>query len=138
MSKNPIQTFKSSKTIVKVCVEDSHKIYDFIEDTLRNIYTKGYLLLSDKPIDDNLCIVGKGVAKLSEGDIFNEEIGNEIAFRKAKLNANIKKFNLYNKIISVIIKYVKGLEEQRDKILNYINKDTEAIRVYNPKFKVNI
>ena len=144
MIENSIKTVRNGNNIAKICIEDITKLVDKIESPIRNARHKVEEIL-DEYYPDTLDyetnfprVKGVGVAKLMDGDTFDEEIGNDIAFRKAKLSANIKKLHLIEKAMNLYGKALDQISEEGDRLTQYIINDIEALRKYNPEFKVNI
>jgi len=136
--KFPIETVLEGDTITKTCVEDVYKISNRIIDAY-NKFTTNF----DELIDSVHCvhngiegelIFGRGVSKPCDGDKFNEEIGNKIAFQKMKLNANIKKWNWIHKIYNENVNFMNVLEREMNKIQFYIDFDIYGIREFNPNY----
>lgn len=66
---------------------------------------------------------------------FDEEIGNNIAFIKAKLNANMKKRNVLFKLWNSVMITVDAIDEEINKIDNLIAYDLHNMRSnYNPGY----
>lgn len=132
----PIKTYEKDNTIVKVCVEDIYKVINFIKHSRDLVYSSIYSYIDEMYNDkyDGYYIESKGKAQCTDGDSFDSEIGNEIAFRKVKLYANIKKCNLIDKVINLYYKEITKLKQYRSRLYNYIDQDIEAIRQYNPKY----
>lgn len=134
----PIKTVREGDKITKICVEDVYKILNRVQDAIENQYNESMDILDSvfKEYDDysGELIIGTGVSQPCEDDVFDEEIGNKIAFMKAKLNANLKKFKLLIKIEKSVIKTLDCMDEDIAKILQYIKKDLEGIREFNPDY----
>lgn len=144
MIENSIKTVRNGNNIAKICIEDITKLMDKVESPFKSARYKVEEILDEyypNTWDDETdipIVKGVGVAKLMEGDIFDEEIGNDIAFRKAKLSANIKKLHLIEKVMNLYGKALDQISEEGDRLAQYIINDVEALRKYNPEFKVNI
>jgi hypothetical protein len=67
-------------------------------------------------------------------DAFDEEIGNNIAFMKAKLNANMKKRNILRKLWNAVFITVDAIEDEWQKIDNMIAFDLNGLRKYNTEY----
>ena len=134
----PIQTIREGEKITKICVEDVYKILNRLVDSINRNYEKSMDIVDSvyKDYGDYAgeLIVGTGISQPCSGDQFNELIGSEIAFRKAKLNANLKKRNLLIRIFKQWFKAIGQFEEELNKIDNFIIKDLEGIRKYNPEY----
>lgn len=136
----PIETFVKGNVIVKICKEESSNFLKKISDIVSNMFYESLDLLYDSPIvesSEGSLIIGKGVAKCN-GDIFNLETGYEIAFRKAKLSANIKKIRILKKVINSVEKELHHLYNLLEKYAKYVDADTEALRSYNPEFEFHV
>lgn len=134
----PIKTTREGNKITKVCVEDVYKILNRVIEQLDKTYNKSIEIIDDvyKEVDDfegNL-IIGTGVSQPCLTDAFDEEIGNNVAFMKAKLNANIKKYNLLMKLSKQVFNLADVIEEEIDKVMDYIILDVKGIRNYNPEY----
>ena len=135
----PIETTIEGEKITKVCVEDVHKLLNRIIDPVNDSYSKITDILDSCHQEygdyEGELIVGRGTSQPCESDEFDEKIGNEIAFRKAKLNANIKKFKLIVRIWRALTPIDSILSAELIKLQDYISKDIHAIRKYNPEYK---
>ncbi len=94
----PIETSREGDKITKVCVEDIYKVVNRVVEALDKAYNNSIDIIDSIHKDYNdyegELIIGTGVSQPCHGDVFYESIGNDIAFMKAKLNANIKKHNI--------------------------------------------
>ncbi len=145
----PIETNREGDKITKVCVEDVYKIinrcykamdkaYNNADEILESI-KKDYYPSNDKDNYYNgYLIVGTGISQPCMNDTFNEETGNNIAFMKAKLNANIKKhnflyriFNEYWEVMAVLLKDINNADYN-------IRRDLSGIREYNKDYLSDI
>jgi hypothetical protein len=79
-------------------------------------------------------IVGTGVSQPNIKDAFDEKIGNNIAFMKAKLNANIKKRNVLRKLWEASMITINAIDEEWSKIDNMIALDLNGLRRYNAEY----
>lgn len=133
MSNNPIKTVVNGNTIAKICVEDVRKLHEFVNQVNDSTLEKFDKIDIEFPLE----IKNVGKAKCTSDDKFNEEIGNEIAFRKVKLQANIKKFKFLTRVARLYSKALSLIMKRRNKIYTYIEKDIKAIREYNPEYSVD-
>lgn len=138
----PIETIKSnfSNTIVKICVEDVHKLTNKIMCPLYHALDQAIEIMEETLFSYNSvgkCIKGTGVA-VCHDDNYDEEVGCEIAFRKAKLNANIKKRNLLRRCYRLYKNALKELISEDEKLTKYINNDMEALKEFNPEYKIKV
>ena len=141
----PIVTTREGDKITKTCVEDVYKIINRVEkqliksynnsiDILESVHTKYWSDVEDNTYYEGELIVGKGTSQPCNGDVFNEEIGNEIAFKKMKFNVNNKKYNLLRRVYNEYVDLNNLLEKEMNKILFYIDFDLDGIREYNPDY----
>lgn len=140
----PIEVSREGDQITKVCVEDIYKLqnriiatvdkaYNNIQDIINSI-NKSYLTANEDVVSGEL-IVGTGKSQPCGGDVFDEAIGNEIAFRKAKLSANIKKLRYLHRILNELAKAeLKVYNEEIEPLTKYCMQDTAEIQKYNPDF----
>ena len=142
----PIETSRNNDTITKVCVEDVSRILSRVQTSInkanndvkklfksvRKRYTSSF------QDSEGYLVIGRGYSQPCHGDQFDEKIGNNIAFMKAKLNANFKKRSLlistYNKYIDVL----DSIDEELEKIESYILMDLDNLREYNPEYLKDI
>lgn len=140
----PIETTREGDKITKVCVEDTYKVVNRvkeslsknmtkIEDILENFVKKEYVNSQGKSCKGYL-IIGNGVSQPCNDDVFDEELGNEIAFRKAKLNANIKKHHFLVRIYNHLVDIQNDLNEDIFKIEDNICYDLNELRNYNEDY----
>ena len=147
----PIETSREGNKITKVCVEDIYKIITRVEEALykaneksskiiKDIETRTYLTDNPDPntVWEGCLIVGTGISQPCLTDAFDEKIGNDIAFMKAKLNANIKKHNILTRIWNEYDTLLTKIDEDLDKIDDYIKMDLRGIRNYNPEYLIGI
>ena len=131
----PIKTYTSGKTTIKICTEDIHKLINGIAGACYKaageIFEK---LESYKAENGDYIVESIGIATPTQDDQFDQNIGNEIAFRKVKLSANLKKARLLIKCIKSLEQAVQVCKDKLDKVTEYIKKDTEALRTYNDEF----
>lgn len=144
----PIVTSRDGNKITKVCVEDVYKMINRIQDAMNSTYNNTVDVLESVHRDDipgtdengnpvvmeGELIVGTGTSQPCLTDDFDEEIGSNIAFMKAKLNANIKKHNLLCKVFN---KWFKALETFDKEIFNVdfqILSDLHNLRIYNSEY----
>ena len=134
----PIKTSRNGDEIVKVCIEDIYKILNRVQETLDKVYNNSIDIVDSvhKEYDnyEGELIIGTGVSKPCPEDSFDEETGNNIAFMKAKLNSNIKKLRLLDKITNQLYKGQTSLLKETDKIIFLIKWDLESLRKYNPDY----
>lgn len=136
--KLPIKTIKKGEKTTKVCVEDIYKMLNRIIDSMDKTYNNSIDIINsvNKTYDKYTgeLIIGTGVSQPCNGDVYDEEIGNNIAFMKAKLNANLKKRNILYRIWNEYTKIFDTLNKELIKIDNYVDMDIKNIRKYNPEY----
>ena len=139
----PIRTSREGNKITKVCVEDIYKMINRIGAAEERSTEKWNEILEsiDKDIEDadgnivNGClVVGTGISQPNIKDAFDETVGNNIAFMKAKLNANFKKRNILFKLFNAANITLDVIAEEVIKIDNKIQMDLEGIRKHNPEY----
>jgi hypothetical protein len=142
----PIFTKKEGEKITKVCVESMHKVINRLQDKMHKAWNDSvdvFDSLDDKTVklgDDEYqgsIIVGTGVSQPCNGDQFDEELGNEIAFKKAKLNANIKKYNFLWKVFKIQSAFMEEIHQELDKVDDHIYKDIYALREHNESYLIH-
>lgn len=139
----PIETTRDGNKITKVCVEDVYKIMNRVIEAMDkahnnsvdiiNSVDKKYVSNDDSEYFGSL-IIGRGVSQPCLTDAFDEEIGNDIAFMKAKLNANIKKHNLLIRVWNEFYNLLDVIDIDLAKIDDYIYDDLMRLRQYNPEY----
>lgn len=138
----PIETTREGNKITKVCVEDVYKIINRVLATMDKAYNKSTDIVDTvwKEYGDyeGQLIIGTGVSQPCLTDAFDEEIGNNIAFMKAKLNANIKKHNLLVRIFNAWGDAMDSIDEEISKVDDYIKMDLDGIRRHNPEYLSNL
>ena len=134
----PIETTREGNKITKVCVEDVYKIMNRVIESMDKVHNNSVDIINsiDKDYGEyhGSLIIGTGISQPCLGDAFDEEIGNNIAFMKAKLNANIKKANIIKRILNIFVKSENKLFDELDKIVDKIYMDVEGIRKHNPEY----
>lgn len=138
----PIKTTKEGDKITKECVEDVYKMLNRIIEPMDKAYNNSVDIIDSvhKAVDgyEGELIVGTGVSQPCMNDKFDEEVGNNIAFMKAKLNANIKKHNILVRIWNEFDYLMMSLDKDLYKIDNLIKSDLSGIRKYNKEYLNNI
>ena len=136
----PIKTFIGNDTVVKVCTEDVSKVrknvLNVLERTCENIVEKFDRWYSDSK--EGFYLDSKGKATCDGNDEFDLETGEEIAFRKVKLVATIKKYKMLEQTIRQFEKAIDELEEIQSRYAIYIHNDVKALRKFNPEYNPNI
>lgn len=145
----PIEVSREGDKITKVCVEDVYKIITRIYEALDSAYNKSSEILESVKKEyypanepgfcyEGYLIKGTGVSKPCNDDVFNEDTGNNIAFMKAKLNANIKKHNILCRVWNTLAKAQDKIDEDLMKIDKYIKSDLDCLRDYNNEYLVGL
>ena len=143
----PIETTREGNKITKVCVEDIYKIINRVQDPMQKAFDSSIDLLdsvnkeyecADGTVAEGELIIGTGISQPCLTDAFDEEIGNNIAFMKAKLNANIKKHNLLCRLWNLWTQFDKVVNQELAKIDENIIKDLSGVRNYNPEYLKDI
>ena len=141
----PIETSREGEKITKVCVEDVYKIINRVMEQMDKSYNnskeildsvhKRYWANGDKNVYyEGELLIGTGTSQPCNGDKFDEEIGNEIAFKKMKFNVNNKKYNVLRRVYNQYVDLLNVLEHEMNKVLFYIDYDLDGIREYNPDY----
>ena len=137
----PIETVREGNKITKTCVEDIYKIVNRVIEAMDKAYNNSVEILDSihKEVNgyEGELIIGTGVSQPCLTDAFDEEIGTNIAFMKAKLNANLKKRNLLYRIYNKYVEVLDSLDTEIEKIENYIDMDLEGIRRHNPEYLID-
>ena len=145
----PIETTRDGNKITKVCVEDVYKIINRIENAMDKAYDESKDVLEDidkkywpdsQPniVYEGCLIIGTGISQPCVTDVFDESIGNNIAFMKSKLNANIKKHNFLVKVYNFWKNFLDTVDKDLHKVDNNIKRDLNGIRQYNPDYLCGI
>lgn len=137
----PIETTREGNKITKVCVEDVYKMINRVIEAMDKAYNSSVEILNSihKEVNgyEGELIIGTGISQPCITDAFDEEIGTNIAFMKAKLNANLKKRNLLYRIYHKYIDVLDSLDTEIKKIEKYIDMDLEGIRRHNPEYLID-
>ena len=137
----PIETTREGNKITKVCVEDVYKMINRVIEAMDKAYNSSVEILNSihKEVNgyEGELIIGTGISQPCITDAFDEEIGTNIAFMKAKLNANLMKRNLLYRIHHKYIDVLDSLDTEIKKIEKYIDMDLEGIRRHNPEYLID-
>lgn len=137
----PIETTREGNKITKVCVEDVYKMVNRVIEAMDKAYNSSVEILDSihKEVNgyEGELIIGTGISQPCLTDAFDEEIGTNIAFMKAKLNANLKKRNLLYRIYNKYVDVLNSLDTEIEKVENYIDMDLEGIRKHNPEYLID-
>ena len=144
----PIETIREGNKITKVCVEDVYKILNRVQDGMNKSFSECVDIIdsvhkeipnsADGKIWEGELIIGIGISQPCLTDAFDEEIGNNIAFMKMKLNANIKKHNLLIKAYNAWFKGLETINEELNKVDFNILRDLDGIRNHNESYLEDI
>lgn len=137
--KFPIKTVREGNKITKVCVEDVYKMLnriiekqnvtaDLLESLHKTVETEEGALVPGE------FIIGTGISQPCLADAFDEEIGSNIAFMKAKLNANLKKYRFLGKVWNSLIKTLDTVDDEFDRVSEMILMDLDGVRKHNPEY----
>lgn len=137
--KLPIKTVREGNKITKVCVEDVYKMLnriiekqnvtaDLLESLHKTVETEEGALVPGE------FIIGTGISQPCLTDAFDEEIGSNIAFMKAKLNANLKKYRFLTKVWNSLIKTLDAVDDEFDRVIEMILMDLDGVRKHNPEY----
>lgn len=135
--KFPIKTIKEGNKITKICVEDIYKTLNRIIRPLEK--TRDICDEADKDYEDceGSLIIGVGRSQPCMRDAFDEEIGNNLAFIKAKLNANLKKRKLIIRVWKQLVETLMATEKEIDKVEELIEMDIDGVRKHNPEYMLD-
>lgn len=135
----PIETVRDGNKITKVCVEDVYKMigrlvekHNATADLLESIYKT--VETEDGKYIPGEFIVGTGISQPCLTDAFDEEIGSNIAFMKAKLNANLKKYRFLTKVWNSLVKTLDTVDDEFDRVSEMILMDLDGVRKHNPEY----
>lgn len=138
----PIETSYNGEEITKIVIEDVSKVLSRVQTSInkaakesKNLFKsirKRYV--SSIQDSEGYLVIGRGVSNPCNGDVFNEKIGNNIAFMKAKLNANIKKHKILCEVYNNFITVLDDLDVELKKVDSYIQMDLYNLRQYNSEY----
>ena len=142
----PIETIREGNKITKVCVEDVYKMINRVQEGMNRAYNNTVDVMdslhkeveSEGDIIEGELIIGTGISQPCLKDAFDEEIGNNIAFMKAKLNANIKKHNFLMKALKQWLGIIHTFDDEFIRVENKITMDLNGIRKHNPEYLKDI
>lgn len=134
----PVKTIKQGETTVKVVVDDFYKTLNRIIDGLSNLVDNSNTIINSvhKEYGDyeGELIIGRGVSQPCNGDKYDEALGSEIAFRKAKINGNLKKIRIIERLLTKLWKYEFILSEELTNLDTQLLEDSDYMRKLNPDF----
>lgn len=136
----PIETTQEGTKITKVCVEDVYKVSNRILEKIDNVIEKIDSIHKDYQTPNGTVVtgelvIGKGVSQPCITDAFDEEIGNNLSFMKAKFNASCKKLRWLKKILNSVYDLEDAIGTEIDNIGYFYDLDLHGIRRYNPDFR---
>lgn len=138
----PIETTREGNKITKQCVEDIYKMTNRVINAIDKAYNNSFKIIDatkdDEYGDSSSVIYARGISQPSLTDAFDEQIGNDVAFIKMKLNANIKKHNFLVKIWNEFYETLNTIDKDLSKIDTYILDDLYRMRLYNPEYLKNL
>lgn len=139
----PIQTKREGNKITKICVEDIYKIINRIGAAEERSSEEWNKIMDEiekevpnarGEIGKGCLVIGTGVSQPNIKDAFDEEIGNTIAFMKAKLNANMKKRNILFRLHNAAFITLDAIDSEIAKIDGKIALDLANLREHNPDY----
>lgn len=139
----PIKTIKNGESTTKIIVEDVYKTVNAVYEALDKCYNNSSNILDsvhrqytndEGETYEGELIVTAGISEPCHGDVYDEEIGNEIAFRKAKVKANLRKNRILKRIVNELCTCIKTTLNEAEKTYKYLNMDIKALRKYNPDY----
>lgn len=127
-----IKLFKKGTKTIVVVHDEWTKLYNQTEMIISRSFHKidKYLRHTEEIIE------GRGISQPCGEDVYDENIGKQIAFKKAKLHANMKKFNRIYNVYKILTKTSEKIVELLIKLNTLIEKDIDYIKQYNKDFKV--
>ena len=138
----PIETVREGNKITKTCVEDIYKIANRVIGAMDKAYNNSVDIIdslqNDEYGEDSAVVFGRGISQPCLTDAFDEEIGNNIAFMKMKLNANIKTRNFLVKVYNQWMGALDKIDEDIYKVDNKIQMDLDGVRKHNPNYLAGI
>ena len=137
-----VQTTREGNKITKTCVEDVYKIVNRVQAAMNKAHNDSVdvidTLYHEEYGEDTSVVFGVGNSQPCLIDAFDEEIGNNIAFMKMKLNANIKKHNFLCRIFNNYVDAIDKIDEEIKNIDEKIKMDLEGVRKHNPDYLPDI
>ena len=138
----PIRTEREGNKLTKVCVEDIYKILNRVIEGADKSFNESMEIIDSVHKDvetenetvEGELIVGTGISQPCLTDAFDEEIGNNIAFMKAKLNANMKKRNILRRLWNAAMITIDAIDEEWEKLDQMIAYDLNGLRNYNSEY----
>ena len=134
----PIKTIRKGDKITKVAAENITRLVNRVTSNILKHVESSLNIISDFNLKKNSTIYGIGRSKPCMSDVFDEKIGNNIAFMKAKLNANIKKRNLLVRVYNEYVGIIDNIDAELESIEEYIKMDLASLRTYNKDYLPDI
>lgn len=138
----PIETVREGNKITKTCVEDIYKIANRVIEAMDKAYNNSVDIIdslqNDEYGEDSAVVFGRGISQPCLTDAFDEEIGNNIAFMKMKLNANIKTHNFLVKVFNQWMNALTEINKDICKVDEKILMDLDGVRKHNPNYLTGI
>lgn len=134
----PVKTIKQGETTIKIVVDDFYKTLNRVIDGLNNLVDSSNNIIDSvhKEYEDyeGELIIGRGVSQPCNGDKYDEALGSEIAFRKAKINGNLKKCRIIERLLTKLWKYEVVLSEELTNLDTQLLEDSDYMKQVNPNF----
>lgn len=134
----PVKTIKQGETTIKIVVDDFYKTLNRVIDGLNNLVDSSNNIIDSvhKEYEDyeGELIIGRGVSQPCNGDKYDEALGSEIAFRKAKINGNLKKCKIIERLLTKLWKYEVVLSEELTNLDTQLLEDSNYMKQVNPNF----
>lgn len=134
----PVKTIKQGETTIKIVVDDFYKTLNRVIDGLNNLVDSSNNIIDSvhKEYEDyeGELIIGRGVSQPCNGDKYDEALGSEIAFRKAKINGNLKKCRIIERLLTKLWKYEVVLSEELTNLDTQLLEDSGYMKQVNPNF----
>lgn len=134
----PVKTIKQGETTIKIVVDDFYKTLNRVIDGLSNLVDNSNTIINSvhKEYGDyeGELIIGRGVSQPCNGDKYDEALGSEIAFRKAKINGNLKKIRIIERLLTKLWKYEFILSEELTNLDTQLLEDSNYMKQVNPDF----
>lgn len=134
----PVKTIKQGETTIKIVVDDFYKTLNRVIDGLNNLVDNSNNIIDSihKEYEDyeGELIIGRGVSQPCNGDKYDEALGSEIAFRKAKINGNLKKCRIIERLLTKLWKYEVVLSEELTNLDTQLLEDSNYMKQVNPNF----
>lgn len=138
----PIKTYYDGESITKTVVDDIYRLVNRLSKMNEDCFEKTNDALASihKDYDGftGELIVATGNSKPRKDDVYDQKIGEEIAFKKAKLKLNLKRLKLLKHIRNEYVKAVNKLDDEANKIIPVLSMDMNDLSKYNPDFDLEL